>query len=91
VGIDKIRPKVYFKIVKNRTVAVLITLLLTSLITSGALSPQEEQKSKNDYMSTLLSRNTEPLGLKENPELQKLMDQPSVKWAVRSGRRQILH
>jgi len=91
VGIDKIRPKVYFKIVKNRIVAVLITLLLTSLITSGTLSPQEEQKSKNDYMSTLLSRNTEPLGLKEDPELQKLLNQPSIKWAVRSGRRQILH
>jgi hypothetical protein len=90
-AIDKICPKVYLKTVKNKIVAVLLTLLLTTLITSAALSPQEEKKTKNDYMSTILSRNTEPLGLKENPGLQALLEQPSIKWAVRSGRRQILH
>ncbi len=72
-------------------VAVFLTLLLSLFVTSGILSPQEEQKSKNDYMSTLLSRNTDPLGLKENPGLQKLLNQPSIKWAIKSGRRQILH
>jgi hypothetical protein len=77
--------------VKNKIFAVLLTLLLTSFLTSAARTTQEEQKTKNDYMSTLLSRNTEPLGLKENPELQKLLNQPTIKWAVRSGRRQILH
>lgn len=90
-GIDKIQPKVYLKTVKNKIVAVLLPLLLISLITSAEISPQEEKKTKTDYMSTILSRNTEPLGLKENPELQALLEQPSIKWAVRSGRRQILH
>jgi len=49
-----------------------------------------DKKPKYDYMSTFLSRNTNPLGLKEDPELEKLMKQPSIKWAIRAGKKHIL-
>lgn len=55
--------------------------------------PQENninQKPKYDYMSTFLSRNTKPLGLKEDKTLQKLLKQPSFVWAIRSGAKHIL-
>jgi hypothetical protein len=53
--------------------------------------PQNTQKQKFDYMSSILSRNTKPLGLKENVTLRKWLNQPSIKWAMRSGRRHILN
>lgn len=53
--------------------------------------PQSTQKPKYDYMSTFLSRNTNPLGLKENPELNKYLNQASIKWAVRSSERHLLN
>jgi len=49
-----------------------------------------DKKPKYDYMSTFLSRNTNPLGLKEDPELEKLMKQPCIKWAIRAGKKHIL-
>jgi hypothetical protein len=52
--------------------------------------PQTVKKTDNDYMSSILSRNTKPLGLKENLPLRKFLNQPSFKWALRSGGRQIL-
>jgi len=54
-------------------------------------APQNTQKPKYDYMSTFLSRNTNPLGLKENPELNKYLNQASIKWAVRSSERHLLN
>jgi len=53
--------------------------------------PQRVKKPKYDYMSTFLSRNTKPLGLKENPVLKKYMNQPTIKWAIRAGERHILN
>ena len=53
--------------------------------------PQSTQKPKFDYMSSILSRNTKPLGLKENVSLRKLLNQSSIKWAMRSGSRHILN
>ena len=53
--------------------------------------PQNTQKEKFDYMSSILSRNTQPLGLKENVTLRKLLNQSSIKWAMRSGSRHILN
>jgi hypothetical protein len=53
--------------------------------------PQNTQKEKFDYMSSILSRNTQPLGLKENVTLRKLLNQTSIKWAMRSGGRHILN
>ena len=58
-----------------------------------SLTVQEfpSQKPKYDYMSSFYSRNTKPLGLKEDVALRKLMRQPGIKWAVRSGIRHILN
>ncbi len=36
-------------------------------------------------MSMFYSRNTRPLGLKEDLALKKLMSQPAIKWAIRTG------
>lgn len=57
---------------------------------SSEESPQSTQKPKFDYMSSILSR-TKPLGLKDNAPLRKLLSQPSIKWAMRSGGRHILN
>lgn len=57
-----------------------------------AFSPQDTpvKKPKYDYMSTFLSRNTKPLGLKEDLALKKLLSQSGIKWAFRAGERHIL-
>lgn len=48
------------------------------------------KKPKYDYMSTILSRTT-PLGLKIGPELEKFLQQPSTKWAIRVGAKHVLN
>jgi len=53
-------------------------------------TPQEVKPPKYDYMSGFRSRSTRPLGLKENPELKKMLDQGAVRWAIRAGFRHIL-
>jgi hypothetical protein len=55
--------------------------------------PQEypAEKPKYDYMSTFFSRNTKPLGLKEDLAVKSLLRQPSIKWAVRTGQRNVLN
>lgn len=53
--------------------------------------PQTPKKPKYDYMSTFLSRDTEPLGLRENIALKKFLEQPSIKWAIRSSKKHILN
>lgn len=55
------------------------------------VKPQTEKKPKYDYMSTFLSRDTEPLGLKENVALKRFLEQPSIKWAIRSSKKHILN
>ncbi len=55
------------------------------------MSPQETEKPKFDYMSSILLRNAKPLGLKDNVPLRRFLDQPSIKWAIRAGRRHILN
>ncbi len=91
----KILPGVFF-------ILLLLSLTFTSpsglssnglfLAKSTAAYPQDVpvKKPKYDYMSTILSRNTKPLGLKEDPELEKLLKQPSIKWAIRAGKKHIL-
>jgi len=49
------------------------------------------KKPKYDYMSTFLSRNTNPLGLREDPSLKKLLKQPNIKWAMRAGKKHLLN
>ena len=51
-----------------------------------AFHPQNVKKPKYDYMSTFLSRNTRPFGLKEDLALKKFLEQPSIKWAIRAGK-----
>lgn len=58
---------------------------------SSGQDAQDTKKQKYDYMSTFLSRDTNPLGLKENVALKKLLGQSSIKWAIRSSRRHILN
>jgi hypothetical protein len=55
-------------------------------------SPQNDpaKRANYDYMNTILSRNTKPLGLKEDKALKRLLQQPSIKWAIRAGIRHIL-
>lgn len=93
-----------FKIVKKKIwMAVLLFLLLAffykslslkelSLSKNSAPEPQTAaaKKPNYDYMSTFLSRNTNPLGLKEDLTLKKLLKQSSAKWSARAGKRHIL-
>jgi hypothetical protein len=54
-------------------------------------SPQESGQTETDYFNLLLSRDTQPLGLKENSALSRYLSQSSIKWAIRSGKRHILN
>lgn len=51
----------------------------------------QNQEKETDYMTTLLERNPNPLGLKENPELQRYLSQPPISWAIRAEKGHILH
>ncbi|MBP6909467.1 MAG: hypothetical protein KBC18_03465 [Candidatus Saccharicenans sp.] len=62
-----------------------------SATTPPQTPPQEVQKPKLDYMSTFLSRDTTPLGLKEDQEIRQLLKQSRSKWMVRAGVRYILN
>lgn len=53
-------------------------------------APQTEKKPKYDYMDKILL-NTKPLGLKDNPVLRRYLNQPAIKWAIRSEKRHILN
>ena len=55
--------------------------------------PQESDPARRpatDYMRSLLSQNTKPLGVKVDKSLQRLMRQPTIAWAARAARRHIL-
>ena len=56
------------------------------------LPPQDypSDKPKYDYMSSFFSRNTKPLGLKEDLAVKQLLKQPAINWAVRTGQSSIL-
>jgi hypothetical protein len=58
--------------------------------TAGGAVPQEVKPPKYDYMSGFLLRSTQPLGLKENPALKKMLNQGAVRWAIRAGFRHVL-
>jgi len=63
----------------------------SSLDTPAAPQEYPVKKPKSDYMSSILGRNTKPLGLKEDLAMRKLLRQPAIKWAVRAGHRHILN
>ena len=55
--------------------------------------PQESDPARRpatDYMRSLLSQNTKPLGVKVDKSLLRLMRQPTIAWAARAARRHIL-
>lgn len=56
-----------------------------------AVQDYPPQKPKYDYMSSFYSRNTRPLGLKEDVALRRLMRQPGIRWAIRAGIGHILN
>ena len=90
------RKRIFFLIAVIFAGAILVYSLhpIASNQGSSRISGQESQdtkKLKYDYMSTFLSRDTNPLGLKENVALKKLLEQSSVRWAIRSSRRHILN
>lgn len=60
-------------------------------LSNSSSHPQTIKKPKYDYMSTFLSRNTKPLGLKENIALRKFLKQSIIKWSIRAGERHILN
>jgi hypothetical protein len=65
--------------------------LRASTSTGQETGSQEVQKPKYDYMNNfLLSRSTRPLGLREDPDLRKRLNQGAVRWAIRAGSRQLL-
>lgn len=66
-------------------------LSLSKSIPAPSLAQQDyNKKTTEGYMETVLSRNTKPLGLKENVVLRNLLKQPAIKWAIRAGIRHIL-
>ena len=97
--IDKGRGNIYLKLVKNKIVGMIgplilvmvLSMVLTPLMPANLGPLQDTRRPQDDYLNALLSRNAEPLGLKENPELEKLLRQAGVKWAVRSNRKHILN
>ncbi len=58
---------------------------------ASAIQEFPAKKPRYDYMSMFYSRNTKPLGLKEDLALKKLMSQPGIKWAIRTGVGHILN
>ncbi len=65
------------------------------LLLAGAGGPSAQENSnairpRSDYMSSILSRNTKPIGLKEDRRLRTLLNQSNRKWAIRSSVRHIL-
>ena len=90
------RKRVIFLIVVIFAVAILVysvDKIASSRGTPASIGQetQDPKKPKYDYMSTFLSRDTNPLGLKENVALKKLLDQSSIRWAIRSSRRHLLN
>ncbi len=89
-------PKIYPRHVKAKALGKIplfaLLILLFPVLPAATPTPQEipAKKPKSDYMSTLLSRNTNPLGLREDQMTKKLLQQGRVKWAVRAGARHIL-
>lgn len=69
-----------------------VAISASSLVSvKPSADPQTDKKPKYDYMSNFLSRDTEPLGLREDVSLKRFLEQPSFKWAIRSSEKHILN
>jgi hypothetical protein len=71
----------------------LASSLLLLLGPRGSLSPQEYPPKRpiSDYLSSFLSRSTQPLGLKEDQKLRQLLYQSTIKWVIRANPRHLLN
>jgi hypothetical protein len=78
---------------------LLPSFLLTAFLGLGQQTPPADNEPQDadpakrpatDYMRSLLSQNTKPLGVKVDKSLQRLMRQPTIAWAARASRRHIL-
>lgn len=78
---------------KDKILSLIALLLLASSILTGVhgAGRQTEKKPRQEYMTKLLSRDTKPLGLRENKTLRKLLDQPHIKWVIRSEHKHVLN
>jgi hypothetical protein len=85
-------------------ILLIMSMILTSVIEVKILAAvsyhyayaaqettQDTRTSRDDYMSALLERNTDPLGLREDRALEDFLNQASIKWAIRSAKRHILN
>jgi hypothetical protein len=102
-GVDKFPRNLYVTIMKIKVVTSVLTAVLAASLSIfstvrgpgtaesfPAETPQTEQ-SENDYMNNLLSRDTNPLWLKDNPALKRYLEEPAINWTVRSARSHLLH
>ena len=71
--------------------ALLAAAALHSQDAAPARPSEPSRKQSTDYMSTILQRDTNQLGLKEDPDLTRLLKQPSIDWAIRASARHILN
>lgn len=62
-----------------------------SLSKESGIALQTEKKPPQDYMQKRLSRDSKPLGLKENKALDTMLEQPHIKWVIRSEIKHILN
>jgi hypothetical protein len=66
------------------------TMIKPLPLASSAQEGYSTNKTTEDYMETVLSRDTKPLGLKENVAVRNLLSQSAVKWAIRCRLRHAL-
>ncbi len=87
---------------KGLSIVLLILLIFSFLSYASRYTPNHraffsannhrtELQTEKDYMKRLLGRDTDPLGLKENKPLEQLLEQPQIKWVIRSEQRHILN
>lgn len=78
---------------------ILPPFLLAAALGLGQQTPPENstlqetdpaKRSATDYMRSLLSQNTKPLGVNVDKSLQRLLRQPTIAWVARSAGRHIL-
>ena len=73
---------------------LVVSLLFVFFLRAQDVSPGHQKeppkKSPSDYMSLILSRDTQPLGLKVDRNLERNLRKPSIQWAIRAATRHIL-
>jgi hypothetical protein len=74
--------------------ALITSLAFVFVLRAQDVNPGQQKeppkKSPSDYMSLILSRDTQPLGLKIDRTLERNLRKPSIQWAIRAAARHIL-